>query len=54
MWKGFAVRPQRDDLEHTARFVLVDAKGVQRVGFPLGQATPERMAHDMRLLQEGA
>ncbi len=47
VWKGFAVRPQRDDLEHTARIVLVDAKGVQRVGFPLGQATPERIAHDV-------
>ena len=53
VWKGFAVQPQRDDLEHTARFVLVDAQGLQRVGFPLDQATPERIAHDIRLLQDG-
>ena len=54
VWKGFAVQPQREDLEHTGRFVLVDAEGLQRVGFPLGQATPERLAHDVRLLQDGA
>lgn len=54
VWKGFAVQPQHDDLEHTGRFVLVDAKGRQRVGFPLGQATPERLAHDIRLLDRGA
>lgn len=50
VWRGFAVRPQREDLEHTGRFVLVDAKGRQRVGFPLQEATPERIAHDLRLL----
>ena len=54
VWRGFAVQPQRDDLEHTARFVLVDPDGVQRVGFPIDQATPERLAHDLRLLAAGA
>ena len=54
VWHGFAVRPQREDLEHTGRFVLVDAKGRQRVGFPLQEATPERIAHDLRLLMAGA
>ena len=54
VWKGFAVEPQRDDLEHTGRFVLVDAKGRQRVGFPIDQASPERIAHDIRLLERGA
>ena len=54
VWRGFAVSPQREDLDHTARFVLVDAKGRQRVGFPLQEATPERIAHDLRLLMAGA
>jgi protein SCO1/2 len=52
-WRGFAIRPQRDDLEHTARIVLVDGDGVQRVGYPLGEVTPERLAHDLRLLAAG-
>jgi protein SCO1/2 len=54
VWEGFGVTPQRDDLEHSGRFVLVDPKGVQRVSFPIDQATPERLAHDLRLLADGA
>ena len=53
VWKAFAVQPQREDLEHTGRVVLVDPEGVQRVGFPVGQVTPERLAHDVRLLAAG-
>jgi len=54
VWRAFAVQPQREDLEHSGRFVLVDPKGVQRVSFPIDQATPERLAHDLRLLADGA
>lgn len=53
LWKAYAVEPQREDLEHTARLVLVDPKGIQRVSFPLDQITPERLAHDLRLLADG-
>jgi len=54
VWDGFSVQPQRDDLEHSGRLVLVDARGRQRVAFPIDQATPERIAHDLRLLEQGA
>ena len=53
LWKGYFVEPQRDDLEHTARLVVVDPDGLQRVSFPLDQLTPERLAHDVRLLAQG-
>jgi len=53
LWDDYAVQPQREDLEHTARLVLVDPEGIQRVSFPLNQLTPERLAHDLRLLAEG-
>ncbi len=53
VWRGYRVQPQRDDLDHTARIVLVDGKGIQRVGYPLGEVTPERLAHDLRLLAAG-
>jgi hypothetical protein len=33
--------------------VLVDPRGVQRVSFPVDQLTPERLAHDVRLLGRG-
>ena len=50
LWRGYAIRPQSVTQEHTGRFVLVDSRGYQRIGFPLNQATPERLAHDLRLL----
>jgi protein SCO1 len=51
LWKGYAIRPQSAKEEHLARFTLVDKRGFQRVGFPLDQATPERLAHDVAVLE---
>ena len=51
VWDGYYVRPQSVTQEHNARFTLVDEKGFQRVGYPGFEATPERIAHDVRLLQ---
>lgn len=53
VWKAYAATGQRDDVEHNARFVLVDPKGTQRVGYPVDKVTPERVAHDLRLLAAG-
>ena len=53
VWKAFAAQPQRARLEHNARVVLVDPRGLQRVSFPVNQLTPERLAHDVRLLAAG-
>jgi protein SCO1/2 len=50
VWDGFYVRPQSVTQEHQARFTLVDKRGFQRVGYPGFEATPERLAHDLRLL----
>ena len=52
VWRGYAIRPQSPREEHQARIVLVDGRGFQRIGFPVDQATPERIAHDVRLLEE--
>jgi protein SCO1/2 len=51
VWRGFAIQPQSVRQEHQARFTLVDRRGFQRVGFPGPQATPERLAHDVRVLE---
>jgi protein SCO1/2 len=51
LWKGYAIQPQLEDAEHQARFTIVDRRGFQRIGFPLGKATPERLAHDVRVLE---
>ena len=54
VWDGFGVRPQRVTEEHNARITLVDPRGIQRVGYPGSEATPERLAHDLRLLERDA
>ena len=54
VWQGFGVRPQSVTEEHNARITLVDARGIQRVGYPGSEATPERLAHDLRLLEREA
>ena len=51
LWKGFAIVPQTPQQEHMARIVLIDKSGYQRVGFPASQTTPERLAHDLRVLE---
>jgi protein SCO1/2 len=51
LWKGFYIAPQTVTREHQARFTLVDKRGFQRVGYPGFEATPERLAHDLRILQ---
>lgn len=52
IWKGYAVTPQRTDEEHMARIVLIDKQGYQKIGYSFDQTTPDRIAHDMRLLQQ--
>ena len=54
LWDGFHIRPQEVTEEHQSRFTLVDARGYQRVGYPGFAATPETLAHDIRLLEEEA
>jgi protein SCO1/2 len=51
LWKGFAIQPQSVSVEHQSRVTLVDKRGFQRVGFPGSEVTPERLAHDVRMLE---
>jgi protein SCO1/2 len=54
VWRQFGIRPQRagntrrDD--HTASTVILDRRGVQRIGFAPDTITPEGLAHDVRAL----
>jgi protein SCO1/2 len=51
VWKAYAMRPQGPSGEdHSAFVLLVDRRGLLRVGWPSHQVTPEQLAHDLRLL----
>jgi len=51
IWKAYGVQPQGKAFDHSAYVVLVDAKGVQRVGWPTEKLRPEGLAHDLRILE---
>jgi protein SCO1 len=51
LWQGFHTTSQTPQAEHMARLVLIDKRGFQRIGYPASQVTPERLAHDLRLLE---
>ncbi len=51
IWKAYGIQPQTANAEHSASTVLLDAGGVQRVGFATSVLTPEGLAHDIALLE---
>jgi protein SCO1 len=52
VWKDYAIAPENGTVEnHSAYILLVDRAGLERVGFPADQATPEGLAHDIQVLE---
>lgn len=51
VWDGYGIKPQGDGFEHTAYVLLIDKRGVQRVGFPVSQLTDAGLVHDIRKLE---
>lgn len=52
IWKAYGIQPQGERFDHSAYTLLIDRRGVQRVGFPVAHATPEGIEHDLRVLLE--
>jgi len=50
LWKQYGTTPQTVQEDHMARAVLIDAKGFQRVGYPMEQTSPEMIAHDLAVI----
>jgi protein SCO1 len=50
VWRAYGIQPQGTGFTHTAATLLVDATGLQRVGYTADQLTPEALAHDLRAL----
>ena len=51
IWKEYGIQPQGKAFDHSAYVLVLDAKGRQRVSFPVAHLTPEGLAHDVRVLQ---
>jgi protein SCO1 len=55
IWKAYGIVPASAGeaaFFASTPILLVDRAGVERVGFPVEQLTPETLAHDLRLLLE--
>jgi protein SCO1/2 len=54
IWKSYAISPAsagRTAAEAGITVLLIDRKGIERVGFEVEQITPEGLTHDIRLLE---
>jgi protein SCO1/2 len=52
VWRAYAMQPATGQgLVHSSYVLLIDKAGIERVGFPADQLTPEQLAHDIRVLQ---
>jgi cytochrome oxidase Cu insertion factor (SCO1/SenC/PrrC family) len=56
IWRAYHVDPVLPGRpQHTAFVIVIDKAGVERLGYPAGQLTPESLTHDIQVLErEGA
>ena len=50
-WRAYGIQPQGDGFEHSAHVVVLDRRGVQRIGWPVEKLSPEGLANDIRALE---
>jgi protein SCO1/2 len=54
IWHAYAMRPVQGNGrvdDHSTFVLLIDKRGIERVGFAVSELTPEGLAHDIRVLQ---
>ncbi len=51
IWHAYAIQPVTPHIDHSTFVLLIDKRGIERVGFPADQLTPEGLAHDITVLE---
>ena len=51
VWHAYAIQPVRGPIDHSTFVLLIDKRGIERVGFPADELTPESLAHDIQVLE---
>jgi protein SCO1/2 len=51
VWHAYAIEPVTPKVDHSTFVLLIDKRGIERVGFAADQLTPEGLAHDIRVLE---
>jgi protein SCO1/2 len=50
VWHAYAIQPVQGPIDHSVFVLLIDKRGIERVGYPADQLTPEGLAHDIGVL----
>ncbi len=51
IWHAYAIQPVTPKIDHSTFVLLIDKRGMERVGFPADELTPEGLAHDIGVLE---
>jgi protein SCO1/2 len=51
IWHAYAMQPVTPKVDHSTFVMLIDKRGIERVGFPADELTPEGLAHDIAVLE---
>jgi protein SCO1/2 len=51
VWHAYAIAPVTPKVDHSTFVLLIDKRGIERVGFAADQLTPEGLAHDIGVLE---
>jgi len=51
VWHAYAIQPVKGPIDHSTFVLLIDKRGIERIGFAADQLTPEGLAHDVRRLE---
>jgi protein SCO1 len=51
VWHAYAIQPVQGAIAHSTYVLLIDKRGIERVGFAADQLTPEGLSHDIRVLE---
>jgi protein SCO1/2 len=51
IWHSYSIQPVTPKIDHSTFALLIDKRGLERVGFPADELTPESLAHDIGVLE---
>jgi protein SCO1/2 len=51
VWHAYSIAPVTPKVDHSTFVLLIDKRGIERVGFAADQLTPEDLSHDIRVLE---
>ena len=51
VWRAYAIQPVTPKIDHSTFVLLIDKRGLERIGFPADELTPEGLSHDIGVLE---